>query len=57
MMAGLDLPLEAIREQIRRGIELVVHQERDAEGRRRITHVAEIDPEAGGGYVLREIAA
>jgi len=56
MMAGLDLPLEAIREQIRRGIEIVVHQERDAEGRRRITHVAEIDPEAAG-YVLREIAA
>ncbi len=55
MMAGLDLPLEAIREQIRQGIEIVVHQERDAEGRRRITHVTEIDAEARGGYALREV--
>src|SRR5207245_7802169 len=32
LMGGIDLPLEAIREQIRRGIEVVVHQERDASG-------------------------
>ena len=39
MMAGLDLPLAAIQEQIRRGIEIVVHQERDRDGRRRIVEI------------------
>ncbi|MBI3522433.1 MAG: CpaF family protein [Chloroflexi bacterium] len=54
LMAGVDLPLAAVREQIRRGIDLVVHQERDGDGRRRITHVAEIDPEGSADYQLRE---
>ena len=56
MMAGLDLPLAAIQEQIRRGIEIVVHQERGADGRRRIVEIAEVDPESGTGYALRPIA-
>src|SRR5216683_3948529 len=42
LMAGVDLPLAAIREQIRRGIEIVVHQERSPDGRRRITRVATV---------------
>ena len=56
MMAGLDLPLAAIQEQIRRGIEIVVHQERGADGRRRIVEIAEVDRESGTGYALRPIA-
>src|SRR6059058_2666580 len=32
LMAGVELPLEAIREQIRRGIDVIVHQERDPSG-------------------------
>ncbi len=55
MMAGVDLPLPAIQEQIRRGIEIVVHQERDRDGRRRIVEVAELDPDADGRYVLHPI--
>jgi pilus assembly protein CpaF len=55
MMAGLDLPLTAIQEQIRRGIEIVVHQERDERGRRRIVEIAELDPEAGDRYALRPV--
>ncbi|HEX9269471.1 MAG TPA: CpaF family protein [Candidatus Limnocylindria bacterium] len=55
LMAGLDLPLEAIREQIRRGIELIVHQERDNTGVRRIVEIAELDPEAGDPYALRPL--
>jgi pilus assembly protein CpaF len=55
MMAGLDLPLGAIQEQIRRGIEIVVHQERGADGRRRIVEIAEMDPDAVGGYRLRPV--
>jgi pilus assembly protein CpaF len=57
LMAGIELPLIAIREQIRRGIEIVVHQERGSDGRRRITHVVEIAGGGSDGYELREIAA
>ena len=56
LMGGVDLPLEAIREQIRHGIDIVVHQERDADGRRRIAAVAELDPAGAAPYHLREIA-
>ena len=55
MMAGLDIPLPAIQEQIRRGIEIVVHQERDRDGRRRIVEVVELDPDAEGRYVLHAV--
>ncbi|MGH2450738.1 MAG: CpaF family protein [Candidatus Limnocylindria bacterium] len=56
LMAGVDLPLPAIREQIRRGIDLIVHQERDEAGRRRVARIAELDPERGEDYVLRDVA-
>lgn len=56
-MGGVDLPLAAIREQIRRGIDLVVHQERGEDGRRRIVEIAEMIPGDGDGYELRSVAA
>src|SRR6266542_1298272 len=56
LMAGIDIPLPAVREQIRHGIDVVVHQERDAEGRRRIVAIAELDPTRGDPYALREVA-
>ena len=55
MMAGLELPLAAIQEQIRRGIDIVVHQERGPDGRRRIVEIAEVEPEGGPGYRLRPV--
>ena len=55
LMGGIDLPLEAIREQIRRGIEIVVHQERDAGGVRRIVEIAELSPERGDPYTLTRV--
>ena len=57
LMAGIDIPLTAVREQIRHGIDLVVHQERDADGRRRIVQIAEVDPTGGDPYSLREVGA
>src|SRR5204863_9403680 len=42
LMAGLDLPLQAIREQIASGIQIVVHVARLANGSRRVTSIAEI---------------
>src|SRR6059058_2036268 len=52
LMGGIDLPLEAIREQIRRGVDLVVHQERGEDGRRRIVEIAELVVGDGDGYEL-----
>jgi len=39
LMAGVGLPHEAIAAQARRGIDVVVHLERGADGRRRVTEV------------------
>ena len=55
LMGGIDLPLEAIREQIRRGIDVVVHQERDPAGARRIVEIAELSPERGDPYTLTRV--
>jgi pilus assembly protein CpaF len=42
LMAGLGLPHEAIAEQVRRGIDVVVHIERLADGARRVTEIADV---------------
>ena len=42
LMAGMDLPVRAIREQMASAIQLVVHQARLKDGTRRITHVSEV---------------
>ena len=55
LMGGIDLPLEAIREQIRRGIDVVVHQERDATGVRRIVEIAELSSERADPYKLARV--
>jgi len=55
LMGGVDLPLRAIREQIRRGIDVIVHQERDPAGSRRIVEISELDPEDTETYRLRPV--
>ncbi len=42
LMAGIDLPVRAIREQVASAIDLVVQQARLKDGSRRITHVSEV---------------
>jgi len=42
LMAGVGLPHAAIAEQVRRGIDLVVHLQRLADGSRRVTEIAEV---------------
>jgi pilus assembly protein CpaF len=54
LMAGLGLPHEAVREQLRRGIDLVVHLERAADGTRRVREIAEV-VSAAGGVAVREL--
>ncbi len=42
LMAGVGLPHAAVAEQVRRGIDLVVHLERGAGGARRVTEIAAV---------------
>lgn len=42
LMAGMNLPVRAIREQISSAINLICHQERMRDGSRKITHITEI---------------
>jgi pilus assembly protein CpaF len=42
LLAGLDLPLRAVREQIASAIDLVVHLARDQRGRRFVTSITEV---------------
>ena len=48
LMAGIGLPHAAIHDQVRCGIELVVHLVRDCEGARRVVALGEVTTVAGG---------
>jgi pilus assembly protein CpaF len=51
LMADLGLPHEAIAEQVQRGVDLVVHVERRADGSRRVVEIAEVVRVAGATAV------
>jgi pilus assembly protein CpaF len=55
LMAGVGLPASAVRAQLGSAIDLVVHLERSADGRRRVVEVAELDL-AGGEVAVRPVA-
>jgi pilus assembly protein CpaF len=55
LMAGMDLPLRAIREQIAAGIDIVVHQSRLKDGTRRVTHISEVEGMEGDIITLQDI--
>ena len=56
LMAGLDLPSRAIREQIVTSIHLVVQQQRLVDGSRRVTAITEVvDLDDEGDFVLHDI--
>jgi pilus assembly protein CpaF len=42
LMAGVGLPHAVVAEQVRRGVDLVVHLQREAGGARRVTEIAEV---------------
>ena len=42
MMAGMDLPVRAIREQVSSAIDLIIHQERMRDGSRKIVSITEV---------------
>lgn len=55
LMAGLDLPLSAVREQIAASVELVVQQARLADGRRVVTSIVEVAGMESGRIQLQEL--
>jgi pilus assembly protein CpaF len=42
LMAGMELPVRAIRDQVANAVDIVVQQSRFTDGTRRITHISEI---------------
>ena len=55
LMAGMDLPMRAIREQVASAVDLIVHQTRFKDGSRRITHVTEVERMEGDVITLQDI--
>ena len=55
LMAGIDLPVRAIREQIASAIDLIVHQSRLQDGSRKITHITEVVGMEGDIITLQDI--
>ncbi|SHH97003.1 CpaF family protein [Clostridium grantii] len=55
MMAGMEIPLMAIRQQIASAINLIVQQTRFKDGSRRITHITEVQGMEGDIIVLQDI--
>jgi pilus assembly protein CpaF len=55
LMAGVDLPVRAIREQVSSAIDLVVQQTRFKDGTRHITHVTEVVGMEGDVITLQDL--
>ena len=55
LMAGMDLPLRAIREQVASAIELIVQQARLRDGSRRVMAISEVTGMEGDVVVLQDI--
>jgi len=55
LMAGVDLPARAIREQMASAIDVIVHQSRLKDGTRRITHITEVIGMEGEIVTLQDI--
>ena len=55
LMAGMDLPLRAIREQIASAFDLVVHLDRLPDGARKISQITEVQGMEGDVIVMQDI--
>jgi pilus assembly protein CpaF len=55
LMAGMDLPVRVIREQMSSALDLVVHLTRLRDGTRRVTHVSEVMGMEGDVVVLQDL--
>jgi pilus assembly protein CpaF len=55
LMAGMDLPVRAIREQVASAVDLIAHQERMRDGTRKITSVTEVSGMEGDVITMTDI--
>jgi pilus assembly protein CpaF len=55
MMAGMDMPLKVIREQVASAIDLIVQQTRLEDGQRKVAYVTEVQGMEGDIIVLQDI--
>jgi pilus assembly protein CpaF len=55
LMAGMDLPSRAIREQVSSAIDLICHQERMRDGTRKITNLTEVSGMEGEVITMTDI--
>jgi pilus assembly protein CpaF len=55
LMAGMDLPMRAIREQIASAIELIIHQERMRDGTRKVVNITGVVGMEGDVITMEDI--
>ena len=55
LMAGMELPVRVIREQMASALDLIVHLSRLRDGTRRITHISEVMGMEGDVIVLQDL--
>jgi pilus assembly protein CpaF len=57
LMAGLELPLKAIREQVASAVDLVVHVDRMRDGTRKVVQVTEVQGMEGDNITMQDLFA
>jgi pilus assembly protein CpaF len=55
LMAGIDLPSRAIREQVASALDVIVHLSRLRDGTRRVTHVTEVQGMEGDVITMQDV--
>lgn len=55
LMAGMDLPVSVIREQVARAIDLIIQQERLPNGKRRVTEIGQVAVDEHGNIDVQMI--
>jgi pilus assembly protein CpaF len=55
LMAGIDFPMSAIRQQLSRALDLIVQIERSSEGKRRVINITEVQRMEGDTVTLQDI--
>ena len=55
LMAGMDLPVRAIREQISAAVDVIVQQSRMRDGSRKVTHITEVQGMEGDKITLQDV--
>ena len=55
LMAGIDLPVRAVRTQVSSAIDLILQQSRIRDGSRKITHITEVQGMEGDVIILQDL--